>query len=179
MSAIQLRHNFVRAWTTDAISVVEFGAGFGKILNIIPPIVDELTGIEAHKPYLDRWEGPKRAYKIWGDMRDGLKLLDEHNRTCDIALFFDSLEHLTAADATALIEQLKTRFRRIIVDIPEGDHPQTSDHYHLGADALQTHRSTWSVSDMEQLGFTVIFIPDMHSEPGKSTGGMLCRWEKP
>lgn len=164
--------DWIKANTQGSWAVVEFGAMFGDIL--IHAASHKKIGIEIHQPYIDKAKLPL----IRGDFREFEKLIAPEDMDC--ALFVDSLEHIEKEEAFDLIKRVQARFVKIILAIPEGEHPQDKDIYDMGADEYQTHRSVWHVEDIQKMGFQHIdFRPEYHEpSPGKSRGAIFAIWWK-
>lgn len=164
--------------TKGSKSVVEFGAMFCERMGQVHETVVNRIAMEIHEPYL-----AKATYagcsKVCCDMRRFEDYIPDYYM--DYALFVDSLEHLSKEDAVDLITRVKGKFNKILLMIPEGNHPQTKDVFEMGADEHQTHRSSWSVDDVKALGFTDIIVdPLFHSGEGggKDSGCIFATWTK-
>lgn len=157
--------------TADCNVVVEFGAMFGDALQHARS--KKRIGIEIHGPYIARAKLPL----IHGDFKDFESLIPESDMEC--AMFIDSLEHLEMEEAFDLIGRVQKKFSKILLHLPEGNHPQSVDVFNLGADVHQTHKSTWHVPDVERMGFQEIkYFPNYHSLPGKDPGAIFAIWRK-
>lgn len=169
--------SWIREHTIDSECVVEFGAMFFERLNAVHENCKLRVGIEAHLPYILIAERFGNCIRLHGDMREFESLLDP--TYLDTAMFIDSLEHLSRENASDLIHRVMMRFRKILLFIPEGDHPQTKDVFLTGADYWQTHRSTWYKDDVIDLGFQdVCVVPNYYSEQGKDHGAIFAIWKR-
>lgn len=164
-------------------SVVEFGCMFGDRLEQVHPDVLVRVGIEAHEPYVSYKRTTSRARPgriiVHGDMREFEDLVPPGYR--EVALFVDSLEHLTREDAFDLMGRVMAAFRKVVLFIPKGEHPQTADALKMGADDYQTHRSTWYESDLYELGFDDVTTDDyFYAGEGKagSLSAMFAVWNR-
>ena len=154
----------IEAATADCESVLELGCGTGSKLAACS--CSYRCGVDAYLPYLEM------ARKKWGHLVDGfvhceaLKFVSEVDRTYDAVLMVDFLEHLERPAAMSLLSRCALiAKRRIVLYCPEGDQPQDQDVYGLGGDAWQTHRSIWTLDDLERLGFDTVRWTDRHG-PG-------------
>lgn len=159
--------------TLGAEYIVEFGAGlFDKISFVQAP---RRVGIEIYEPYLE--VSKKRGYydpevkAVIGDMLAYKLLVD---LPIDVAMFIDSLEHLSEGSADALLSDLKNDAKKIIVFCPDGFDPQDTDDWGLGNHYYQTHRSIWTKSKLEKLGFYVTVAENFH---GNKVGALFAIWE--
>ena len=169
--------NFFLKWlwenTEDCTAVVEFGAGFFQQLSRVHKNVRYRVGIEVYKPYHVNAKFTK-CLMVLADMRDFDKHLKEKHYDC--AMFVDSLEHLTMEDAKTLMKRVQAKFRKVLLMIPEGEHPQTKDVTGHGGHAEQTHRSTWCKEDVEALGFQDVYLdPKFHRGVA---GCIFAVWER-
>ena len=159
--------------TAGCTAVVEFGAGFFQQLSRVHSDVKYRVGLEIYKPYHVNAKFTK-CLMILADMCDfDLHLKSKHY---DCAMFIDSLEHLAMEDAEFLISRVKAKFNKILLMIPEGEHPQTKDVTGHGGHQEQTHRSTWRVADVEALGFQEVYLdPKFHRGVA---GCIFAVWKK-
>lgn len=173
--------NWISKETIGAKCVVEFGAGFFEKLAHVR--ASRLIGIEAHRAFIDNAVFHD-CQKVEGNFLNFEGLLSEEDM--DVAMFIDSLEHVTREEAFDLIRRVQKKFRKIILFIPEGEHHSDHDPYGLGGDYWETHRSTWYESDIRELGFENIRIDsDFHSLRNKKelykkydTGAIYAVWER-
>ena len=163
--------------TKDCEAVVEFGAGFFSRLKAVSDDVKYKIGIEISEVYIEQ-AVDFGGLKIQGDMREFESYIADDLRDC--AMFIDSLEHLTRKDAFNLVLRVQKHFNRIILMVPEGDHPQLSDVTGNGQHEFQKHRSTWHVKDIEKMGFQKIRVDaDFHKGViGKADGCIFATWRK-
>lgn len=164
----------IQVMTADCGSVLEVGCMFGRQLGLTQCAVK--IGIEVHKPYLDRAE--TGFEQINEDARTALQKID--SKRVDVVMMIDFIEHLEMSEAIAIVAECqRIAKKRVIIFVPFGDHPQTSDYYQMGADHWQTHRSTWEVNDLVDLGFDVALWRNFHDKPGSHDGAMFAIWEPP
>ena len=169
---------WVRRHTEGVGSVVEFGAGFFDRLQHVHPSVQNKIGIEIWQPYIDNAKYHD-CTKIQGDILQFEILLPTDSRY-GCALFIDVLEHLEKDAAIDLIRRVQARMDKILVMVPDGEHPQDRDVTGFGAHEYQTHRSVWRPHEIEALGFQ-----DIHVDPTffartkphlKDPGSMFAIW---
>jgi len=114
-----------------------------------------ILGIDIHEPYLRaiEYNGIYNVIKY-----DVLKLdniiLDN---SFEIVYILDIIEHLPKQDALNLIDICKRKCScAVVTETPLGYVPQNLDILGFGANELQTHRSGWTISELESLGFSCI-----------------------
>lgn len=158
-------------------SLVELGAGFFGHLESLNESVEEKIGIEIYQPYIDN-ASYDDCIKIQGDVRNYRELLKDYQP--DTAMIIDVLEHLTMEDALELIDKLKEDFEKIMLMLPVGNHPQETDLTGYGGHEYQTHRSTWNLKEIENLGFQDNVIDDRfhQGDPVKDAGCYFGVWTK-
>jgi hypothetical protein len=122
-------------------------------------------GLEVHRPYLEnRKNHSPRLIPIHGDARKiGHYFLP---KTMMIVLFHDVLEHFKKKDAIKILKQAETiAMQRVVIFVPRGEFPQKGvDHYGLGGEVYQEHRSSWEVEELLGLGYNVTIFKAFHSE---------------
>lgn len=157
--------------------VLDVGSGFG-FAGYLPGLLaraGRLVLLDAHLPYLIAKPPPEAAIAVVGEARKVLPVFGD--RAFHVAFGIDFIEHLTLEDALVVVEGMKRVASKVVLFVPEGEHPQTKDVYGLGGDRWQTHRRTWHPMDLEALGFAVERWPDFHKhETGKAPGAMFAVW---
>jgi hypothetical protein len=148
---------------------------FGDRLAVLDAPIK--VGVEVHQPYLDHRHFDGFAM-LNADARAVTHLFPD--KSFDAVLLIDFIEHLEMSDALRLLRECqRIAAKRILVFAPHGVHPQSQDVFGMGADAWQTHRSTWRVEDLADLGFDVALWKDYHSVPGTDNAAMFAVWEPP
>jgi len=170
-------NNWINEETKNSNTVLELGAGFFDRLGKVNSNVKKRIGIEIWQPYIDNAKY-HNCIKINGSVFDYTSLVDRED--FDTAMIIDVLEHFDESDGIKLIESLKNDFNKIILMIPEGDHPQDKDVTGYGAHEYQKHRSTWFAKDvLDKLKFDqVTLFKNFHSQVGKDTGCVFAVWYK-
>lgn len=165
-------------------SVLDVGAGLAKYHELItPPRTSKLTLVDAHAPYLaERRSKFPEVETIQGEASVVLRDLITAGRRWDVALGIDFIEHLDQRESFGVIAAMAHVAKKAILFTPEGNHPQDTDHYNMGGDHWQTHRSTWAAKDLEVLGFEVERWTDFHrwaANRGCDPGAIWAVWRKP
>ena len=139
-------------------AALDVGCGPGKYLNTAP--VQRKAGIDAYGPYLVHVEN---ALTYHGRAEEVLPTLA--TGSFDLVFSLDFIEHLDKDVSIRVIkEMIRIAKVRVLLFTPDGFHPQheeQADGHRLSHAEWewQTHRSAWSVSDLEQLGFRAWATP--------------------
>jgi cyclopropane fatty-acyl-phospholipid synthase-like methyltransferase len=164
-------------------TVLDVGAGLAKYHQMLIDRGCKLTLVDAHKPYLDerrsRWP---QIETINDKAENALWDAEVKSRRWDVVLGIDFVEHLDQRNAQYVIEHMEAVASKVILFVPEGNHPQDKDHYEMGGDHWQTHRSIWQAADLEALGFTVERWLDFHvwaKDRGVDPGALWAAWRRP
>ena len=165
-------------------TVLDVGAGLAKYHPLLIDRGCKLTLLDAHAPYLEerrqRWP---QIETVHADVN--LTALWDWvvtERRWDVALAIDFIEHLGPDNARDVVDDMRDLAPKVILFVPEGNHPQDVDHYGMGGDHWQTHRSTWDAPALEALGFTVERWIDFHlwaRERGCDPGALWATWRRP
>lgn len=139
------------------LSVLNLGAGNGEgfISQQIQDLpIHLLTNVELHPDALfqlsHHFHFANSVDYINADMLEYVRVLPD--KSYDVCLMIDSLEHLTRVQAVELIGHLSRVVRhRTLVWLPFGDTPQGE----YGGNPHQEHKSTWMPDDFLLLGASV------------------------
>lgn len=177
MTGERYLHRRILDEVRDDATVLDVGAGMAKYHDALVRKTRWVTMLDAHKPYLD-----DRARR-YGDRvciihDDALVWMGaNYERRFDVVLGIDVVEHLQWSEAIALIEWMRVLGRKVVLFIPEGDHPQRTDAHGMGGDHWQTHRSTWYGDSPGLEAFKVERWPSFHAgTPDKDPGALWCVW---
>ena len=136
----------------DCASVLSVGSMRGKFLDSLP--CKRKIALDAYKPYLDEIAFP--CEKIHGDANIVLPSLpDEY---VDGVMATDFIEHVTKEQGVILLNHmLRLAKKRVAVFTPNGFFPQDEVRTQCSGEELQwqTHRSGWTIDELEELGFEV------------------------
>ena len=132
----------------DCETVLDLGCGPDSPIQYISNIKHSV-GVETWKPYLDLSKN-KKIHNVYMDKK--LQELDFKDKSFDVVLLIDVLEHLSKKDALDILEKAsKWAKKKIIVTTPNGFLVQPS----LDGNPYQKHLSGWDVIFMKKLGFKV------------------------
>lgn len=151
---------------SDSHTLLDVGCGVGTTLKeFCCPIK---IGVDAHRPYLENSETGLQLIKI-NFKAENLRGLFLPN-SLDSVTLIDVIEHLdkeTGFDVLQQVEEIAAK--KVIVFTPRGFFRQLEvDHYGLGGESYQRHRSGWEVGDFENMGYNVIIFSKFHDQKNKA-----------
>lgn len=166
--------SWVQKETWGYKSALEFGCGVGVYTReMLCPI---RAGIDAFEPYIiEARETPANEgiEFIFGDMRRFESITPQDY---NIAMFVDSLEHISKPDALDLIDRCKQRCDKIMLFLPIGDHDQEP----CDGNEMQRHLSTWNEDDLEEMDMRFWIKSDFHHEnPIDRQAAAFATWLRP
>lgn len=137
----------------DIISVLDVGCGLSLRGQYIDPSF--VMGVDIFEPYLKAIQSKVPYSVIKMDVRKIGKVFIDNS--FDIVCAFDIIEHLKKRDSEILIENcIKIAKKAVLIETPKGYIPQNIDIQNFGGHKYQTHRSGWSVEELEKIGFNCI-----------------------
>lgn len=158
--------------------VIDVGSGLEAPYQLgLQKRAKHLVMLDAHQPYLDanRCTGPN-VHKVCGVTPSAL--FDILDRAYDVAVCCDHVEHLSKANGRILIRQLQRIADTVILYTPDGMEVQAEDHYGMGAEQWQTHRSGWTLPElMDEYGFQIGHHFQVLDGPGATA--ILAVWKRP
>lgn len=146
----------------DSRTVLDVGCGVGATLTeFCCPIK---IGVDAHRPYLENAKSGEQFIKL-NFMAERLNELFLPN-SMDSVTLIDVIEHFEKEVAFHVLRQVEEiAAKRVIVFTPRGFFQQIEvDHYGLGGESFQRHRSGWEVEDFQKLGYNVIIFSKFHDQ---------------
>lgn len=153
---------------SDSCSVLDIGCGVGEtIKDFCCPIK---IGVDAHRPYLEHAKSKygEQFIKInfWAERLSELFL----PKSLDSVTLIDVIEHFEKGVAWDVLRQAEgIAAKRVIVFTPRGFFRQLEvDHYDLGGETFQRHRSGWEVEDFQKHGYNVIIFRKFHDHRNKA-----------
>ena len=170
-------HEWINKNTINSNTVLELGAGFFDKLSAVHINVKRKIGIEIWESYIKN-STYNDCEKILGNILEYESLVEIDK--IDTVLIVDVIEHFDRKTADLLITKLINQFDKVLLMIPEGNHPQTEDVTGHGAHEYQTHRSTWYAKHFEKYNPTEILIdPTFHAgHAEKDSGCLFVKWIK-
>ena len=146
----------------DSGTVLDVGCGVGAtITEFCCPIK---IGVDAHRPYLENAKLGEQFIKL-NFRAECLSEIFLPN-SIDSVTLIDVIEHFekeVAFDVLRQVEEIAAK--RVIVFTPKGFFQQIDvDHYGLGGESFQRHRSGWEVEDFQKLGYNVVIFSKFHDQ---------------
>ena len=147
---------------SDSRTVLDVGCGVGATLTeFCCPIK---IGVDAYRPYLE--------HAKYGEQFIKLNLTAERlselflPKSLDSVTLIDVIEHFEKEVALDVLRQVEDiAAKRVIVFTPRGFFQQLDvDHYDLGGESFQRHRSGWEVEDFQKLGYNIVIFSKFHDQ---------------
>lgn len=147
-------------------TVLDMGCGDGiKAAEYHKGLI--VGGVEAN---LEKATQAAQAGLAWCKCADMTKVNKLLRLKPDWITFIDSLEHISQAEASALLDKCRHFVPAITIFVPEGD----TSGWRKGREGLDEHLSAWYPADFEALGFTVKRLVNYH---GRGRNAMIAHWE--
>lgn len=149
----------LHALAGDCHSVLDVGTGLMHSLEDLPCPVR--IGLDAHRPYLEN-RRVADAVPINASALELDRLFVPG--AVELVQLIDVIEHFERADAERVLAQARSvAARRVVIFTPRGRFPQEGvDHFGLGGEEYQRHRSAWEPDDFTAHGFDVVVLEDFH-----------------
>lgn len=131
-------------------TVTDVGPGEGTYAKLFRPVHEGVwwTGIEAHRPYIQRFKLKSTKTRR---MYDELHVMDvreapDHLFHRDCVIFGDLLEHVERDDAVRLLQRVEAAGAwNILVSVPIVDSPQGE----VDGNPYEAHLHQWDADDMD------------------------------
>ena len=92
---------------------------------------------------------------------DAIKFL-ENGEKFDTIICSDGIEHFTKRDGLYLLALIRQKSKSSVIFTPYGDYMVDENSTHP-----DTHKSGWTETDFEKMGYSCIIFPNFHSELNK------------
>lgn len=126
--------------------LLDLGSGFGYYAETLRDHADYLVGLDAFAPALQMAKGRK----VFDDLiRGDILHLPLRSERIGCVTLFDVIEHLSKNDGRKLLASLEPS---VFVSTPSSDFSNRSYARLLG-NALENHVSTWSLEELEDMGY--------------------------
>lgn len=143
---------------TKPHNLLDIGTGFGKYgflaREYLDPLHENGTVIDAIEGYGDYISPVHRHVYDSIKIGDAHELINQTDKTYDLVILVDVLEHFTPEDGQRLLNKVLSNHRAMIISTPKYVGVQTDEH-----NDLQAHQSQWSKADFQKLG-NCFFIAD-------------------
>jgi SAM-dependent methyltransferase len=150
----------------DSRMVLDVGCGLGTTLTeFCCPI---RIGLDAHRPYLENAKSDGLFIKL-NFAAERLSELFLPN-SIDSVTLIDVIEHFEKGSALDILHQVEEiAGKNVIIFTPRGFFQQLEvDHYGLGGETYQQHRSGWEVEEFKKLGYHVTVFSRFHDQTNKA-----------
>lgn len=136
--------------------VLDVGCGL-SVKSQFMSNVNHIVALDIYEPYLEQARRQAERDDIIYMKHDARQLSDLFlPRSFDIVLLQDVIEHFEKHQALDVIAQAEAIARRaVIINTPHGFFKQDIDTWGMGGDYWQMHRSGWSMSELDDLGYHV------------------------
>lgn len=150
----------------DSRTVLDVGCGTGATLKEFCCPVK--IGLDVHRPYLEYTEIGEQFIKINFKAEHLCELFLPNS--LDSVTLIDVIEHFEKEVAFEVLCQAEEiAAKKVVVFTPRGFFQQEEvDHYGLGGESYQRHRSGWEVEDFEGLGYNIIIFSKFHDHKNKA-----------
>lgn len=150
----------------DSRTVLDVGCGVGATLKEF--CCPFKIGVDAHRPYLENAELGEQFIKL-NLTAERLSELFLPN-SLDSVTLIDVIEHFDKEVAFDVLRQVEEiAVKKVIVFTPRGFFQQIDvDHYGLGGEYYQKHRSGWEVEDFQKLGYNISIFSRFHNQENEA-----------
>lgn len=158
--------NLINELLSDSNTVLDVGCGVGETLEKISCPIK--IGVDAHRPYLENARVGEKFLKL-NYRAERLRELFLP-KSIDSVTMIDVIEHFEKEDALDILNQVEEiATKKVVIFTPRGFFRQLDiDHYNLGGESFQRHRSGWEVEDFERLGYNTVIFSKFHDHSNKA-----------
>lgn len=153
----------IRQRLSNAKTVLDVGCGDGSLMvKVNADKKYKVIGIDLYGPYLKKAKDSGVYQRI---TKGNLKTINFKNKSFDVVLASQVIEHLSKRDSLKLIQKLeKIAKEKVIIATPKG-FVKYDPFEVIDGNKLQEHKSGWEIEEMRRLGYKVY---------GQGSGFIYC-----
>lgn len=143
----------IRHHLGSAKTVLDIGCGDGSLMvKVNRDKKYEITGVDLYKPYLKLAKKSGVYKKV---IAKDIRKIKFQNRSFDVVLASQVIEHLSKRDSSNLIKKLEkiTRYK-VILATPKG-FVKYDPFEVIDDNKLQEHKSGWEIDELKNMGYRV------------------------
>jgi ubiquinone/menaquinone biosynthesis C-methylase UbiE len=176
-------YTYVKQSTEQGESLLSLCAGIG--MELAESNSKDITAVDIAPQYLEKLnQTHPNVQTVCSDVYD--YLFTEPTNSVDIISIIDGIEHMPKAQGLKVIRQMKRVARKqILLFTPQGhgDDGYLRNEPHdawgiSGADEHQTHKSGWTLEELQDLGFELIQSAEDTSQHGEPYTALMMKWDK-
>ncbi|QQE80324.1 hypothetical protein [Alicyclobacillus sp. SO9] len=160
-------HATLRNLVNGSDSLLDVGSGL--CLNSHEYNCKVILALEVHRPYLEKRKNTQpHLIPINEDAMNIQKLFLP--KTVSTVLLNDVIEHFPKDDGLHLLQMCEEiANKRVVVFTPRGFFPQKAyDHFDMGGESYQEHRSGWEPEDFTSRNYNVTVFENYHDTRNSS-----------
>jgi hypothetical protein len=145
-------------------TLLPYGSPHGGLFEALNRVPNKIA-LDLNKTHLETWTN-SGWIPIFSDVRDISMFID---KSFDMVIATDIVEHISKDDAIVLLKEIDRVCRKIaIVFTPLGFFDTELLQPELVHSELDVHKSSWEISDFEELGYTVCVIKNVNDGVGNT-----------
>ncbi len=169
--------------TSNGESLLSLCCGIGFELSHLS--TQDVTAVDIAPQYLEQVQGRcPQAKTVCSDALDYIK--EQPDNSVDVISIIDGIEHMDKKSGLEVIKHMKRVCRKqILLFTPQGpgeDGYLRNEPHNAwgieGADHHQTHKSGWTMDELEKLGFKPILLASDTSQHGEPYTAMMVTYIK-
>lgn len=173
---------YTKEATDNGESLLSLCCGIGLELNHLN--TQDVTAVDIYQGYLNEVKGRcPQARTICSPAVDYITA--QPDNSVDVISFLDGVEHMNKKDGLKCLKECKRVARKqVLVFTPESEQPdgylKNEPHNAWGipgADEYQTHKSGWTLKELEKLGYKLILATNDISQHGEPYRALMLSYK--